>query len=252
MTDKLLVETYLNENYIVKQEYDDFIIFDIKKNKSVYNKQIEIESIFGESKDLKKIFNNWFKRNKDLLMKDLIKILKSIDYSNGSTKAYTKFFSLIKDSIVSNFDVNFLSKQFCNYYVDTILDSKLKKILSDINMDYVDKIGSNGLFNIKDIRDLLDSEITNIYETLNDKINVWYLENFLNDKIKAFINDCEVKMTDVDWKIIHKHYGSIDVKTPSLYFPCENLYSRTIITKILEEFLNDEQIEMTEKILKNF
>ena len=213
--DKLLKNDNNGNNNIIinsdnKLENPDKCL-DLISNKEIYNKFIDLEKQINDLKNINKIQNNQISQCQE----DIIKLQKENNELKTELNNIKKFTDIY---IYKNINKFIIKKIISKYYDKLKVEKKEKKFL----IEFIDDI--NGI-KVKDLNELIDKLMNNIYERKNDK-DINY--NFLNDIFNIINKDNNLILN-------------------------ENIIEKLLSKEELKEFyLLTEDIEITELIKDKF
>ena len=245
MTDKELIENFLNRNYVLKAETSDFVFNDKEVDKTYTLNQFYLlmKEIFGHIPTLNETINQWYNEMGKIIVVDLYSYFDTLDLSIKSIEC---------SSFVSTFchfsraySREFALKRFNEYYmVKYLAGPDFEKLKDKVNLEYH---SSNNMISLLDVT----NESKDVYDKILLAFNEWYYDNVMDGKIKTFLDRSEVRLGKTNWEFRNLDYGSMDIDNVMKCFPDENPYQKIMIKKLLEEWYFNEMMQVSENAMKN-
>jgi len=245
MTDKELIENFLNRNYVLKAETYDFVFNEKEADKTYTLNQfyLHMKEIFGNISIMNETINQWYNEKGKLVVADLYSFFDKLDLSlksvecSGLVSAFCHFSRA--------YSREFAHKRFVEYYMVKYLTGPDFESLKDkVNLEYH---SSNNMISLLDI----NNETVDVYDRIVLALNEWYYDNVMDGKIKTFLDRTEVRLGKSNWEVRNLDYGSMDIDDIMKCFPDENPYQMVMIKKLLEEWYFNEMMQVSENAMKN-
>ena len=245
MTDKELIENFLNRNYVLKAETSDFVFNDKEADKTYTLNQFYLlmKEIFGYIPTLNETINQWYNEMGRIVVVDLYKYFDSLDLSLKSVECTGLVSAFCHFSRA--YSREFALKRFNEYYmVKYLAGPDFEKLKDKVNLEYH---SSNNMISLLDVT----NESKDVYDKILLAFNEWYFDNVMDGKIKTFLDRSEVRLGKTNWEFRNLDYGSMDIDDVMKCFPDENPYQKVMVKKLLEEWYFNEMMQVSENAMKN-
>ena len=180
---------------------------------------------------------------RDNILPDKLKtFLTSMDLSSGSI-VLSKDLVNVMIGDLENYH-SYIVNTFDNYYRENHLDNVIKDYIKTLNKDM------NSMFIVDNFKQLL-VEVETHYDYCIDKVNEWYGEVALKDKIDDFLSQLIITLGSRDWVVRWIGHGILTEDRLCSAFK-EHDYHKSYILKKYDEWYEKAVIEASEReVLKN-
>jgi hypothetical protein len=245
MTDKELIENFLNRNYVLKADIYDFSFIDKETDKRYTLNQfyLHMKEIFGNISIMNETINQWHNEKSKFVVADLYSFFDKLDLSLKSVECSGLVSSFCHSS--KAYSREFANKWFVEYYMVKYLTGPDFESLKDkVNLEYH---SSNNMISLLDIK----NETNEVYNRIVLALNEWYFENVMDKKLETFLDRTELRLGKSNWELRNLDYGSMNIDDIMKCFPDENQYQTVMIKKLVEEWYFNEMVQVSENAMKN-
>lgn len=241
------LENRINELYIrhyIQPKLDKFckkMDMSLTSNKwlSKFSNRIYKKNEFVKGKIQKSIIQYY----RDNILPDKVNIfLKSINLSHGSIILSKELVNgMVGD--LENYH-NYIVQRFDDYYKENHLNTVIKEYIKTLNKDM------NSVFIIDNFKQLA-IEVETHYDYCIDKVNEWYSEVALKDKVDDFLSQLVITLGSRDWQVRWIGHGLLSEDKICESFK-EHNYHKTYILKKYDEWYSNAVILASEReVFKN-
>jgi hypothetical protein len=241
MTDKELIENFINRNYVLKADSYDIVFVD-KETKKLYSLDwfySFMKKMFGNIPTLNEIINEFYNENSKIIVAELYSYFDTLNLSLKSIECSALVSAFCQVS--GAYSREFAHKRFIDYYMEKYFDGPdFENLKNKINLEYH---SSNNMVSLLDITNEIPAVSGKIFTAFDE----WYFENVMDKKIKTFLDRSQVYLGENNWEVRNLDYGKMNINNVLKYFPDENSYQKNMIEKSVNEWCLNQQIEFTEK-----
>lgn len=240
MNDKEFILKFLNKNYQVSTDRDDFVLIDKinggkyknhEDSSFVLNTLIPIFHINNDfDRDIILIFQEWWDNGKNKISKSLYNIFDTMLPNISSRTVLYKILNKYKNS---EHDSEFITRLFNQYFIDKWLNKYIDNYLCNVDKT----LGSLRI--VGDFNKLYPDQTSIIDNYIYKKLNLWYSENVLENIIVEFIENTTASLTRFDWVVEWKGRGIVERDFLIDYFPLENPYQLDKLKKVYDDIIID-------------
>ena len=178
----------------------------------------------------------------NILSNKLKTFLESMNLSLGSIVLYEELINTMIGDL-ENYQ-GYIMNSFDNYYQKNHLDNVIKKYINTLNPQM------NSLYIVNNFKEL-SIEMETHYDYCVDKVNEWYGEIALKDKIQDILSQLIITLGTRDWEVTWIGHGKLNENNLYSSFK-EHEYHKTYILKKYDEWYDVAVIEASEReVLKN-
>ena len=246
MTYAELIEGYLKRNYIIKTKKKQygFDIMDIT-NEKLYSledlgKLLDIN--FGVERfdvDIK-----WFENEVSILIIYLNEYIDKLDWKEKSMALVSNAWDNL--DLMKNHDVEFIEQYIEKIYIEKNLDSIVNKFLSTKSSDMASiELGAKFI-------GYMQGERTKVFDIGMDKVNKWYYDNILGPKVMTFMKECILIMGPLNWVVMNRQFGEINMENLQKYFPKEADKQMKTVIGLIGVWYDNERDKESEKLMGFF
>jgi hypothetical protein len=245
-----------NDNFLVSRTNEIYLRYYIQPKLDRFYKKMDTS--LTSNKWLSKFSNRIYRKNefvKTYIQKGIIQyyrdnilnvkiktFLKSMDLSRGSIVLYEVFVN----TMVGDLDnyLGYIVNNFDNYYRKNHLDKVIEDYIKTLNPNM------NSVFIVDNFKDL-SMEMETHYDYCIDKVNEWYGEVALKDKIDDLLSQLIITMGNRNWVVRWIGHGILTEDKLCESFN-EHKYHKSYILKKYDEWFSNAVIAASEReILKN-
>ena len=178
----------------------------------------------------------------NILSDKLTRFLNSIDLTLGSIKLTNELVNTMIGDLENyhTYIVNRFDRYYRDNHLDKVIDNYIKTLNSDMNSMYI-------VNNFKQ----LSIETENHYDYCIDKVNEWYGEVALKDKVDDLISQLFIRLGPRNWEVRWIGHGLLTEDKICSAFR-EHDYHKSYILKKYDEWYSVAVIEASEReVLKN-
>jgi hypothetical protein len=239
MTDEILINKYLDKNFIVETGKCDFIIYD--KTSGGHMSKLSVSNhlklIFGEFS--LEYFEKWCKINGEKITTEIHKYLNSKKIEKLSLKTFKNKFKKYHEI--------FLSKRFTEFYMENFITSKLEKALDELKVNletnFCDYLTFTSIvYNKLDLTPTQSANIQlDIKPLITKEIDECYLNHIMNGGFKQFLNELVVTdNTYSGWKVTWIGHGELTESRFNSMFQIFNGDLRNYINNTYDDFISNK------------
>ena len=252
MNEKEYILKFINKNYTVALEGDDFYIttMGVRKKMSISEFNTEISLIFGknivvEDEELFTITTSWFSELCNELVKDLTDFIASLDYNLGSVKALEETIKYFKGEKSNTFSDTFITKIIVNQFQCYLLP-KLTEYLTE------DKIIKGSRLILLDFMDEYhcSHHIEPVQNFISNHIMEWYGDNLVLAKVNDLLSQLVITLGTRNWVVTWIGHGPLSKAAFLKQFSGELEVFEKYILKRFDEWYGDEVINSSERLLQ--
>lgn len=241
------LENRINELYVrhyIQPKLDRFykkMDDSLNSNKwvSKFSNRINGKNEYVKSQIQKSIIS-YYKEN--VLTGKLNKFLESMDLSSGSIVLSKNLVNRMMGDL-ENYH-SYIVDTFETYYHENHLDNVIKEYIKTLNK------GMNSMFIIDNFKQL-SIEVETHYDYCIDKVNEWYGEVALKDKVDDLLTQLIITLGSRDWQVRWIGHGLLSEDKLCESFK-EHQYHKTYILKKYDEWYSTAVIAASEReVLKN-
>lgn len=241
------LETRINELYVrhyIQPKLDRFynkMNDSLSSNKwvSKFSNRINGKNEYVKSQIQKSIIT-YYKEN--VLPDKVNKFLTSMDLSSGTIILSKELVNAMIGDL-ENYH-SYIVNNFDNYYRENHLDKIIKDYIKTLNKNM------NSMFIVNNFKQL-SIEIETHYDYCIDKVNEWYGEVALKDKVDDLLSQLIITLGSRDWQVRWIGHGLLTEDKLCESFK-EHQYHRSYILKKYDEWYDKAVIEASEReVFKN-
>jgi len=251
MTDAILILNFLDKNYEVKTDRQNFIVFDKIDNKTMvpndFQKHfLKIFSNFkiDDEQTSITIFYSWYNNKKRLLTKKLYDIFDTEDDTTlRSQQLLDKIIKFCDENYKYEYHHDFITNVFIDYYKDKYMIPKLLEYKNNFDANF----GSAKLLN--DFQDEFILEHFKIIEYAKSHLNNWYAETIIGDKISDLLSQLVITLGPRNWVVTWIGHGPFSKKRLLEKFINESQYHHDFILNMYDKWYEDAVIDASERAM---
>lgn len=252
MTDEELITNYLNRFHeVVCDVYTindgkGFLVFDkITKGTEIFESvENKLITIFGSIKGLNKVYKDWFTKQANELIKDILDFFKTLDPSERGIKLVEKCEKRFKHNSRYN-GTKFILNRFYEWYNEKFLIPRLDAFITTFDTS----LGSDIMLVQGSV--VLDGETLAQFHFAKRYYDQWYYKNVFETKIRDFVDKCEIVLGKSDWEIKHKELGVLDEHNLHDYFIGEDQYQIEKLRGIFFSWVDNTKVDKSYHETKN-
>lgn len=248
MNDKLIIEKFLNANYIVQAMENDFMVADIDSGQlfNVPAYLVLFKDIIGEfevsdSETSIDVFHKWYDAKKAVIAKSLYDYFETLDGSVGSNILGEQVFNYFIGK--SEFHHNFVKNYFNAYYSKKFLKPVIEKYLASF-----DKNKFSGDL-IEEFASTIIGENMTQYDYAIEYLNNWYMDEVLEAKVNDLLSQFVVTLGRTNWIVTWVGHGPVTDISFQNYFKKENAHQFRYAKGMYERWYTEAVQDKSERLM---